>query len=132
MMTFDLANMFFHVQLSHEAQEWFGFSVPDVDGTERFYKFTVMAFGYSPAVAVVTRLLKPLLAYIHEGGIKLAVFVDDGQLLASSSQETEDQMRHVLTVFQLAGWNIQWTKTSTSASQQSRYLGVNVDLENMI
>ena len=131
MMTFDLANMFFHVQLSQEAQEWFGFSVPDVDGTDRFYKFTVMAFGYSPAVAVVTRLLKPLLSYIHDGGIKLAVFVDDGQLLASSAQETEDQMRHVLTVFQLAGWNIQWAKTSTSASQQCRYLGVNVDLENM-
>ncbi len=71
MASFDLANQFFHVRLKQEEQKYFGFAIPAEDGKTDFYKFKVMAYGYSPAVEVVTRLLKPVKAYLHGLGIKI-------------------------------------------------------------
>ncbi len=52
-----------------------------------FYQFKVMAYGYSPAVEVVTRLLKPVKAYLHQLDIKISIFVDDGRISANSREE---------------------------------------------
>ncbi len=43
--------------------KYFGFAVPDEQGRERFYCFTVMIYGYAPAVAVVTRLVRPVISF---------------------------------------------------------------------
>ncbi len=55
MAAFDLENQFFHVKLHPEAYKYFGFSVPDETGADRFYCFTVIVYGFASAVAVVTR-----------------------------------------------------------------------------
>jgi hypothetical protein len=58
----------------HEAdKKFFGFELPGKNGEPEYYRFTVMAYGYSPAVEVVTRLLKPVKAYLHQLGIKLSL-----------------------------------------------------------
>ena len=90
-----------------------------------------MAYGYSPAVEVVTRLLKPLKAYLHVLGIKLSIFVDDGRVSAVGRKETWEKFQFVLTVLQLAGWNIQFKKTSTSAEQRLQHLGFITDSVQM-
>jgi hypothetical protein len=74
-----------------------------------------MAYGYSPAVEVVTRLLKPVKAYLHHLGIKISIFVGDGRVSAKSEHQCWEQFQFVLTVLQLCGWNIQYKKTSTEA-----------------
>jgi hypothetical protein len=62
---FDLENQFFHVYLRPEDRKYFGFAVPDEKGQLQFYQFAVMAYGYAPAVAIVTRLLQPVKAYLY-------------------------------------------------------------------
>ena len=131
MASFDLANQFFHVRLRKVDRKFFGFALPDKDGGQDFYQFKVMCYGYSPAVEVVTRLLKPLKAYLHVLGIKLSIFVDDGRVSAVGREETWEKFQFVLTVLQLAGWNIQFKKTSTSAEQRLQHLGFITDLVQM-
>jgi hypothetical protein len=128
MALFDLANQFFHVRLNPTDRKYFGFALPTEDGREVYYRFTVMAYGYSPAVEVVTRLLKPVKAYLHQMGIKLSIFVDDGRVSAASKRETWEKFQFVLTTLQLCGWNIQWKKTSTEAVQSLLHLGFVTDL----
>lgn len=127
MASFDLANQFFHVRLNPTDRKFFGFALPGEDGKVEFYQFHVMAYGYSPAVEVVTRLLKPVKAYLHELGVKLSIFVDDGRVSASTQEKTWSQFQFVLKVLQLCGWNIQWKKTSTEASQSLLHLGFVTD-----
>ncbi len=131
MCVFDLENQFFHVHLAPEVRDYFGFAVPDEEGKESFYRFNIMVYGFAPAVAVVTRLIKPLQAALHEAGIKTAIYVDDGQVLAGNAEEARQDMTTVVTAFQLAGWNIQWAKTVQEPEKCLKYLGFINDTEKM-
>jgi hypothetical protein len=130
MAAFDLENQFFHVKLRTDAYKFFGFSITDEDGSEKYYCFTVLVYGFSSAVATVTRLIKPVTGHLHKKGIRVAIYVDDGQVAGKTKEATEQEFRFTLTVFQLAGWNVQWKKTSTQATQVLRYLGFEVDSIN--
>jgi hypothetical protein len=91
-----------------------------------------MVYDYAPAVAVVTRLVRSVLAYAHNQGIKASMFEDDGQVIGETKEETEEAVTLLWDLFQLAGWNIQWKKMTVTAQQQVRYLGVEVDCMEMI
>jgi hypothetical protein len=131
MASFDLANQLFHVRLKQEEQKYFGFAIPAENGRTDYYKFKVMAYGYSPAVEVVTRLLKPVPAYLHGLGIKISIFVDDGRVSAAGKEECWEKFQFTLTVLQLCRWNIQYKKTSTEAVQSLLHLGFVTDSVHM-
>jgi hypothetical protein len=128
---FDLENQFFHVQLDPAARKYFGFALKNEKGEENYYCFNIMVYGFAPAVAVVTRLIKPLQGLLHEAGIRTSIYVDDGQVLGSSENEARQDMEVTVTAFQLAGWNIQWKKTNVEPAKNLKYLGFIVDTERM-
>ena len=66
-----------------------------------------MVYGCAAAGSVVTRLIKPLQGYLPNRGIRSAIYMDDGQVVASSAEKTRQDMETTLQVFQQAGWNIQ-------------------------
>ncbi len=123
MTAFDLKNMFFHVKLHPSVWKYFGFAVPDEQGTMKFYQFTVMVYGLKSAVHVVTRLILPLKAFIHQLNIRFTIYVDDGRCLGKRKLETQWKQWLVLNIFQLAGWSIQWDKTTKVPTQQLNYQG---------
>jgi hypothetical protein len=86
-----------------------------------------MVYGFASAVATVTRLVKPVTGYLHRKGIRVAVYVDDGQVVAQGKETAEQQFQFTLLIFQLAGWNVQWKKTSQQVTQEIRYLGFEVN-----
>ena len=131
MCVFDLENQYFHVQLAETAKQFFGFSLPEEDGTETAYQFKVMVYGFAAAGSVVTRLIKPLQSHLHNKGIRTAIYMDDGQVVAGSAAATEAAMKEATNTFQKAGWNIQWEKTSMQARQDCKYLGFNIMLETL-
>ena len=131
MASFDLANQFFHVQLHQDDRKYFGFALPREDGGEDYYQFRVMAYGFSTAVEVVTRLLRPVKAYLHKMGVKLSIFVDDGRVSGAEEKAVWKQFQFVLEVLQLNGWNIQWKKTSTAVSRVLLHLGFITDSVQM-
>jgi hypothetical protein len=75
--------------------------------------------------------LKPVKAYLHQLGIKISIFVDDGRISASSREECWEKFQFALTVLQLCGWNIQHKKTSTEAVQSLLHLGFVTDSVQM-
>ena len=77
-------------------------------------------YGCKPAVSVVTNLIKPLKGYLHSLGVKLSVSIDDGRVSAAGVAENKAKTGLVLTVFQLASWNMQWSKTAGTHICMSR------------
>ena len=128
MCVFDLENQYFHVQLAEEAKQFFGFSLPEEDGTETAYQFKVMVYSFAMAGSVVTRLINPLQNYLHNKGIRTAIYMADRQVVAGTAAATEAAMKEATDAFQKAGWNIQWEKTSIQARQDCKYLGFNIML----
>lgn len=115
MCIFDLENQFFHVKLAEEAKEYFGFAITREDGQEEYYHFNGLIYSFTTAVAVVTRLIQPIQAYLHVRGVQSAIYVDGRQVQGRKKEETEAAMRLTLQVFQLVGWNVQWRKTELTA-----------------
>ena len=77
--------------------KFLGFMFPDVDGTPMFFQFLVMPYGCKPAVAVVTKMLKPLKSYFYKLGIRFSVYVDAfvlGQLPAVNDSSVSSWMSY--------------------------------------
>ncbi len=127
MTSLDLENQFFHVRLAPAMRKYLGFAVLATDGSMQYFQYQVMAYGVKPAVTVVTRLLRPIKAYMHTLGIRFSIYVDDGRVAASSAQLCSEQTNFLLLVLQLAGWKIQWKKTVLTPSTSLLHLGFITD-----
>ena len=88
MTAFDLKNQFFHVKLHPAACQFFGFAIQSDTGGTEFFQFNVLPYGFKPAVAIVTKLLLPVKAFLHRFGIRLTLYIDDGRILGKTVQET--------------------------------------------
>jgi Reverse transcriptase (RNA-dependent DNA polymerase) len=131
MVALDLENQFFQVRLHPDTKKYFGFSVPGPDGSPLYYQFTVMAYGCKPAVAVVTRLLKPIKSHLHRLGIKFSIYVDDGRISASCRVTCRLHLLYTIHILQLAGWRIQWKKTVLVPTTRLLHLGFITDSVTM-
>jgi hypothetical protein len=131
MTSLDMENQYFQIRLHPSMTQYMGFMVPDPDGTPRYYTFQVMAYGCKPAVTIVTRLLRPIKAFLHRFGIKFTIYIDDGRISAATPRLCSDYMNFTLQVLQLAGWKIQWKKTVLVPTQRLLHLGFITDSVSM-
>jgi hypothetical protein len=113
--------------LHPQARRYFGFELADAAGVVRFYQFTVMVYGFKSAVRVVTRLILPIKSFLHKLGVRFLIYVDDGHSMAADPVEAYWKHQLVLTVFQLAGWTVQWAKTTKLPAQRLLYQGFVID-----
>ncbi len=102
MCIFDLENQYFHVRLATEARKYFGFSWRNEAGVDKYYVFTIMVYGFSAAAVVVTRLIKPILGFSHQLGVRASIYMDDGNVVGSTQEEAEEATQLFLNnVFRL-------------------------------
>ena len=73
MFSFDLKSGYHHVDIAKEHWKYLGFS-----WESRFYVFTVLPFGLSSACYIFTKLVRPLVRYWRERGLRVIVYLDDG------------------------------------------------------
>jgi hypothetical protein len=72
--------------------QYIGFMIPDPGGTPHYYTFQVMAYGCNPAVTIVTRLLRPIKAFLYRFDIKFTIYIDDGRFSVSSPDLCSEYM----------------------------------------
>ncbi|VDI14798.1 MFS transporter, SP family, solute carrier family 2 (myo-inositol transporter), member 13 [Mytilus galloprovincialis] len=70
---FDLKSGYFHLDICPQQHTYLGFSWED-----KFYCFTVSAFGLSTGPYIFTKCLRPLVKYWRKNGIKIVLYLDDG------------------------------------------------------
>ena len=88
MFTFDPKSGYHHIEVATVHQCYLGFSwVDPVSKRTQFYRFTVLPFWLSSAPHIFNKVLKPLVKHWRLNGARIALFLDDGQGIASSRDE---------------------------------------------
>ena len=110
-------------------QPFLGIAADLPDGSRKFYQYTVLPFGLAPAAAIMTRLVKPILAYLVSLGIRASIYLVHLKINASTKAIAWEHYQITRSVFQKAGFVISVEKSDkfSDISQQKLYLGFIMD-----
>ena len=131
---YDLKSAYHHIKIHKEHVNYLGAAFEDENGKKVYFVFQFLPFGLSSAVHCITKLFKPINAYLHGNGIRHSIYIDDGRILAETEAEAEDNRKFTYAVLEKAGW-IRETKKSDAegqASQVKEYLGFQIDTKKMV
>ncbi len=89
-VVYDLKAAYHHVRIHPsqtkylgDAPKYLGYIPKPVGGTQ-YFVFLYLPFGLSSAVHCLTKLSKPLNAYIHGKGIRHSIYLEDGRINAET------------------------------------------------
>ena len=82
-IAFDLRAGYHHVDIFKPHQTYLGFSISD-KGKDRFFIFSVLAFGLSSAGQVFTKVVRALVKIWRQNALRVVVYIDDGICMSSS------------------------------------------------
>ena len=83
--------MYQQVKLNPNVTKFQGISIPQENGGLYHYEFTVLMFGISIAVYVVTKLLRPARNFFRSLNIRYNVSINNSQLCAPTAELAESQ-----------------------------------------
>jgi hypothetical protein len=72
---FDLEAVYHHLRIHPDSFKFLGFCIM-IDGCEVFFLYVVLVFGLKTAGQLLGRVLKPVLTFLAEGGVRLLVYID--------------------------------------------------------
>jgi hypothetical protein len=130
---YDLTNAYFHIKICPEHQKFLGASFDNENGSRQFFQFKVMPFGLATAVHAITKLMKPVQAFINLKGIRHSIYIDDGRVVAETKEKAQKNFGEVLKILAAAGWQIAKKKSDTLAevSQRKEFLGFLINSKDM-
>ena len=123
--------MYHQMRLTKGSSELFGGAVEQEDGTVKFYKFLYLMFGQKSAVHTMTMMLRPAMNYIRDNSIKAGIFIDDGLAINTNSKVLEVEIKFIVKLFELSGWELNMAKSNLVPSQVVLYQGFYLDFKEM-
>lgn len=130
--TFDLQSCYYQIRIHPDHHKYLGASI-ELNGNPQYFVYKHLPFGISCAVHVVTKIWKPILAHVHKMGIRFEIYIDDGIIIASNSEQMSVAQTMVYEVVRNAGWQLSEDKSDTigQSSQVKKYLGFNLDSRSL-
>ena len=122
---YDLKSAYHHIKIHDAHTKYLGAAFITETGEKQYLIFLYLPFGLGSAVHCITKLLKPVVAYLHVRGIRNSIFIDDGRILAKSEREAESARKTAYQVLEKAGWTLENLKSDgeNQANQIKEYLG---------
>ena len=132
-VTYDLKATYHNIKIHESQTRNLGAAITKLDGGTQYFVFQFLPFGLSSAVHCITKIFKPINAYIHERGIRHSIYFDDGRIIAGTKDQAEEHRSLVYGVLKKSGWILEATKSDREgeASQSKEYLGFIVDTKSM-
>ena len=130
---YDLKSAYHHIKICEEQVRFLGAAIETEKGEKIYFVFKYLPFGLGSAVHCITKMFKPINAYLHNLGIRHTIFIDDGRGLATSENEAEKIRQIIYDTLDKAGW-IREPKKSDGvgdAGQVKDYLGFTIDTNQM-
>ena len=91
------------------------------------YEFTCLPLGLSTAPRVFTKVLRPVIAYLREKGIRCVIYLDDILIMNPDKESLREDVALALTLLEALGFLVNYVKSSLSPVQVLVYLGFAVD-----
>lgn len=131
-VVFDLHSAYYNVKIFPGHVQYLGASIKINEKTQ-YFVFKHLPFGLNSAVFAITKLWKPLTAYLHMQGIRFSIYVDDGRILAENVTQAEQLHQLVYDLVEKSGWHLAVDKSDgpKEASQCKKYLGFYINTQIM-
>ena len=108
MCAMDLKDMFLHVKINTRFTKFLRFSWLD-----KLFEWRVLPFGLRCSPRVVTKILRPVLAYIRSCfSILITIYIDDILIQASTPEDAHRHAKIVALVLMCLGWSLNWEKSN--------------------
>ena len=88
MFSFDLKTGYHHVAIDERHQQYLGFEWR-TDTSLQYCEFTVLPFGLATAYYAFNKLLRPLVQYWQQQGIRAIIYIDDGIVAVEGKEEAK-------------------------------------------
>jgi len=128
LFTFDIKSGYHHVEIFHPHQKYLSFSW-NLDGQASYFSFTVLPFGLTSGPYIFTKLLRPLIGFWRDFGIKIAVFIDDGHSVEIDFETCLKNSEFVRSSLAASGFLENEEKSEWYPKQSSLWLGVELNLK---
>ena len=89
----------------------------------RFYQFRTLCFGLSSAPWAFTKLLKPIVAYLRNLGLRIIVYLDDILIINETKEGAENDFKLVKLLTESCGFVVNISKSISEAHQTIDFLG---------
>lgn len=130
--TFDLSSAYYHIKIADCHHQYLGAKI-EHEGSVLYFVYQYLPFGIKCAVHAITKIMKPLIHYLHSMDIRMCIYIDDGRVLGRTKTECENNLKITYEVLSKCGWIIEPTKSTQegATNQLAKYLGFLIDTNNM-
>ena len=114
----DLKDAYFTVPIWKNHQTFLRFIWQDTQ-----WEFLCLPYGLASAPRVFTKILKPVVGLLRKQGIRLIIYPDDILLMAPTAKEQTQHITLTVSLPELLGFVINYTKSQLSPVQSIEFLG---------
>ena len=118
MASVDLKDAFYSIPLHSEHHKYFKFI-----WDKQLYQYVAMPNGYSEAMRVFTKILKPPFSHLRAQGFLSVVFVDDTYLQGDTYAQCLSNVQTTIDTLQNLGFTIHAEKSILEPKQEIEFLG---------
>lgn len=123
----DLKDQFLTVPINENFRKFLRFS-----WRGQLFEWNVLPFGLTCSPRVVTKLLKPVMAFLRATwGILITVFMDDMLLQAATKERAFLHAQLVVLTLMSLGWELNWEKSNLIPSTEITHLGFEINTSTM-
>jgi len=126
MSTVDLKDAYLSVPIAEEHRKFLRLSWEG-----KTFQFTCLPFGLCTAPRVFTKLLRPIMAHLHQQGIRSVIYLDDLLLMAQRKDLLISHVAQTVHLLEQLGFLVNQEKSQLSPSQQATYLGFVINSQEM-
>ena len=91
---------------------------------EKYYRFQCLSFGLSAAPRVSTKLLKPVVGFLRQTGLRIIIYLDDMLFMHASKEQTGSDGPRDLQAVRRPGIDGQYEKIPSDSNTDNRVCGV--------
>ena len=123
----DLKDAFLHIPINGNFWKYLRFYWLD-----QLLEWRVLPFGLKCSPRVITKVLKPVLAFLRTTwGILITIYIDDLLVQGSSPMEVFLHAQLSALLLMCLGWSLNWKKSDFIPKQQAVHLGFVLDSVSM-
>ena len=122
---------YWHVPIHPQDQKYLGIRHTMEDGTVKTWVWTVLVLGVRDACHIFTRIIAPIMGELRKQGVRAQIYIDDLITAGSSKERAEVSEKKAKKLFQDCGWVFKEEKRSGEPSQVVKYLGLEINSEDM-
>ena len=126
-ISLDIRDAFLHIGVHKRFKKYLRFN-----WLGRLLEWAVIPFGLTCSPRVLTKVIKPILAFIRRvWGILISIYFDDMLIQSRSIEECILHCHIVIIIFMCLGWSFKWSKCDIVPKKQFTHLGFNFDSDKM-